>query len=240
MLYEKKRVFILILFAIIVLLLYLFIFKTNFFSIQTIKVLGNVQMSYDQIVNASLFNKGENIFKINIEDGENSILRLPYVKNCNIKRKLPNNIIIEIEERQEVANFSHGDHFAYIDEEGYILTIEEKKEGFLPQLTLEGNRHLKIGDNLFQLVNIENLDEFMIYSNELNLINIMKYINLTDNDNIMIQLNNNIKVAFGPFNNVKYKLRFLKSILEDIDSKNIKVSQIFFNKGENPIIVRND
>lgn len=229
-----------ILFVIIIFLLYLIVFKTNFFNIKTIKVLGNEQMAYDQIVNASLYNKGENIFEINIEDGENSIRRLPYVKNCNIKRNLPNSITIEIEEREKVATFSYRNNFAYIDEEGYILTIEEKKESSLPQITLEDNNHLETGDNLFQIVNINNLDEFILYSNELKLINIMKYINLTDNDNIMIQLNNNIKVAFGPFNNVKYKLRFLNSILEDIDSKNVKVSEILFNKGENPIIVRDN
>lgn len=238
---KKKRFRKLVLFVIIALSLYLFVFKTDYFNIKTIEVLGNNKLDYDKIIKASLCRKGENIFKVDIGSGEDSLLRLPYIKSCRIKRSFPNKITIEIDEREEKAVLSYNNYFAYIDEEGYILSKEEKNgEILLPQIFGLENFEFEEGDNLFNVVDIDNIEEFISYSNELKLLGAMKYINLTDNNNIMIQLNSDIKVAFGPFNNVKYKLRFLDKILEDINNKNIKISQILFNKGDNPIIVRDN
>ena len=89
--------------------------------------MGNKKLSYDKIIKASMCNIGENIFKINMKKGEESLKRLPYIKECKIKRKLPNEIIIEIEERKEVAIISYIGSFVYIDKEGYILKIGRKK-----------------------------------------------------------------------------------------------------------------
>lgn len=235
---KKKRFRKLMLFAIILLLLYLFVFKTDYFNIKTIKVSGNKKLSYDKIVKASLCKKGENIFKVDISNGEDSLLRLPYIKSCNIKRNFPNKITIEVQEREETGILSYNNQFAYIDKDGYILSIREKSgEVSLPIIFGLENFKLEEGDNLYEIVDNNNIEEFIRYGNELNVLGVMKYINLTDIDNAKIQLNNDIKVAFGPFNNVKYKLRFLDKILEDINNKNIKANQILFNKGDNPIIV---
>ncbi len=56
----------------------------------------------------------------------------------------------------------------------------------------------------------------------------MKYINLYDDNNIKIELIDGIKVAFGPLDNVKYKLSFLYEIIKDMEKKEVTVKQIFF------------
>lgn len=237
----RKRILKLFLFILILTLLYLFIFKTSFFNIKNIKVVGNHKMNYDKVVKASMCIQGENIFKINKKLGQESLNRLPYIKQSKIKRKLPKEIVIEIEERKEVAIIPYIGSFAYIDEEGYILSIEEKGgEIKLPQIFGLDLIDLEAGKNLFEQLEDDNVMKFIVLSKQGGLLSLMKYINFSDSNNIMIELKNGVKVAFGPIDNVKYKLSFLFNILEDVEKRNINIKQILLNKGSNPIIVTDD
>src|SRR5690606_13758469 len=94
-----------------------------------------------------------------------------------------------------------------------------------------------VGDNVFHKVKIENIEQFIGIAEQLGLLEKMKYIDFSDEKNITFQINENTNVAFGDLDNVKYKLDFLIKILEDLAKKDIKAKQIFFNKGENPVIV---
>lgn len=238
---RKKRIlnFILLLFMII--LIYLFVFKTNFFDIKNIEITGNKKLSNDQIIKASICMKGKNIFKINKNYCEESIKKLAYVKNVKITRKLPSTINVEIVEREEVAIIPYIGAFIYIDEEGYVLKIEERKGDVkLPQIFGLKLSNLQVGDCIFDNVERSGNLDFLILGKDAKLLEQMKYINFSNEENTMIELNNGIKVAFGPLNNVKYKLSFLSKILKDIEEKELVVKQILMNKGENPIIVIED
>lgn len=227
-----------LLLIIIFVSLYLIIFKTDYFNIKSIEVTGNKKLSYDTIVNASLCNKGENIFRINIKKGEESINRLSYIKYCKIKRKLPNKILIEVVEREEVAIFPYLGTIALIDKEGYILTIENDDNSLqLPRIIGLEPDEIKVGENIFYMIDREDVQQFINTAVQLGLLSKMKYVDFSDEKNVVFQINDNTNVAFGSLDNVKYKLSFLIKIFEDLNDKGIKAKQIFFNKGENPIIV---
>jgi cell division protein FtsQ len=235
---KRKRILNFVLFVMIITLLYLFAFKTKFFDVKSIEVSGNKKMSYEKIVNTSTFIKGENIFRVSKKLGEESLNRLPYIKNVKIKRKLPSTMIIEVEERKEIAIVPYIGSFVYIDDDGYILSIEGKKgETQLPQIFGLELVDLEAGENLFDKLEGNDIRDFIVFSEQAKLLQLMKYINFSDNNNTKVQLNNDIKVAFGPLDNVKYKLSFLSKILKDIEKKDLDVRQILFNKGDNPIIV---
>lgn len=186
-------------------------------------------------------NKGENIFRIDLDKSEESLKKLPYIKDCRVRRDFPDGIIIEIAERKDAAAIFKSGSVIYIDEEGYVLSIEEQKDDIsLPLILGLEQIDYEIGRNIFDETSIENIEEFIVYSKELNLLDIIKQMDFSDEKNIIIGLNSGTNVAFGPLNNVKYKLSFLNKMLEDIDNKNIKAKQILFNKGENPIIVRDN
>ena len=238
---KRRRILKLLLFVLVLTLLYLITFKTSFFNIKYIQVVGNHKMDYNKLVKTSMCIEGENIFKINKKLGEESLNRLPYIKQSKIKRKLPKGIIIEIQEREEVAIIPYIGSFVYIDEEGYILSIGEKNgEIKLPQIFGLDLINLEAGENLFEQLEDDNVMDFIVLSKQAKLLSLMKYINFSDNNNIRIELNNGIKIVFGPIDNIKYKLNFLLKILEDVEKKGIDVKQILLNKGENPIIVTDD
>ncbi|GFN35972.1 cell division protein FtsQ [Tepidimicrobium xylanilyticum] len=232
------KLFMLILIGIII---YLFIFKTDIFNIKRIEVIGNKNLKKDQVIKASLCNIGENIFNISKKNGEASLKRLSYIKEANIKRKLPDKIVIEIVERKEIAIIPYIGSYIYIDDEGYVLKIEEQNDE-VDLLRIDG---IKLenpieGDNLFHTLADEEMVVFFNYSNSLNLISLMKRVDFADKTNVVIELKNGVKVAFGLLDNVKYKLRFLNKIINDIEEKGINARHILFNKGDNPIVVTDD
>lgn len=226
-----------LLFIIIIILSYLFVFKTDFFVLSEITVEGNKKLNFVDIINASSCNIGENIFNIDIEKGEENLKLLPYIKDCKIKRQLPDKLIIEIEERKEVAVVEYLEHVFYIDNEGYILKIDNNKDVELPVIKGLDMVHYVEGDNIYQENYLNGLKEFIFYSEDLGILNIVNEIDLSNEEDINIELNDSTLVAFGPLNNVKYKLSFLIEILQDLEKKNIVARKIIFNKGENPIIV---
>lgn len=227
----------LVLLFLVVSLTYLSVFNTDIFLIKNIQVKGNKNLNKNTIIQGSLCKKGENIFRISREDCEKSIENLSYVKEAKIKRKLPNTIIIQIVEREEIAAIPYLGALAFIDVEGYVVKIGDKGEKTdLPKVfglnmdnLVEGNYILANGNSGVQ--------EFLQGSKEIGLLDRMRYINFTNEKNTMVELKDKTKIAFGPLNDVKYKLSFLWEILKDIEKKDLKVKQILMNKGDNPIIV---
>ena len=56
----------------------------------------------------------------------------PYIKNAKVEQKLPDELVITVEERKEAAAVPYGDQFILIDVEGMIL----RKTDVEPALTL--------------------------------------------------------------------------------------------------------
>lgn len=238
---NRKRILRLFLFVLTILAIYLLLFKTDLFNIKSIEVVGNQKLNEDQIIKASLCRRGENIFNISKKKGVESLMQLPYIKEANIERKLPDKLIIEVVERREIAIIPYIGSYIYIDEEGYILKIEGQNEE-VDLLRIDGIKleNPNPGDNLFHLFENDSIMEFFTFGNSSNLLTLMKRVDFADKDNIIIDLIDGIKVAFGTLDDVKYKLSFLNKIIEDIREKDIKAKQILFDRGDNPIVVTDD
>ena len=100
------RIFLLGLFVTLLIVLAL---NTDLFIINNIQVIGNNKLSKESIILGSSINIGENILKVRTKDGENNLRNLAYIKDVNIKRKLPKGIIIEIMRKEafQIKNLSY-------------------------------------------------------------------------------------------------------------------------------------
>ncbi|MBU5438173.1 FtsQ-type POTRA domain-containing protein [Tissierella sp. MSJ-40] len=234
---RRKMFFRFVLLIFIFSLLIMLAFKTTFFNINNIKVIGNKKMTYDNLVNASLIKSGENIFKVSTRTGEKALKNLPYIKEAKIRRKLPKTIIIEVDERKEIALIKNISTFLYIDIDGYVLQAKNNNEDKLPIIVGLNIDNLKPSDNIYSQIENKEIIDLITVSNSLKILPEIETIDMTDNNNINITLNNGISVAFGGIDNVKYKLSFLSKILKDIEEKEISCKMILMNKGENPIII---
>lgn len=239
---EKKRrrkrfVLRLILFFALGTISIAYLFKSGFFNINNINITGNNTLSKELLVNASGINKEENIFKISLSNGEDEIRKLPYIKVVKIKRKLPKTIDINVIERTGVAQIKSISTYMLLDMEGYILELRDNKTENLPTLTGFNINNILPGDNIFENQNGSKVEELIGDGDNHNMLSKIHEISYESEENINIILNNGISVAFGPLDNVKYKLRYLNEILIDIEENNRVVKMIMMNKGEHAILV---
>ena len=237
---RRKRFFRFILLMAILSLSVLFMLKSPFFNIENYKVEGNYKLSKEDIINASSISKGENIFKINKSMSEKDVSKLAYIKNIEIKRKLPRTILFNVEERVGVLQTRSISTMLLVDIEGFVLEQLDSVDENLPNITGFDLNNIVIGNNIFLESNKGEIIDFIVQSNESKLLNKSSKIDMTSLDNVNIELISGISVAFGTIDNVKYKLRLLNEILNDIDDKQIPCKMIIMNKGDNPILVIDD
>ena len=233
---RRRNLFRFILSLILISLLIVFALKTEFFVINDIKVIGNKNITKDTLINASSINIGENIFKISINSAEKSIKKLPYTKEINVMRKFPKGIAIEITERKEMAQIKDISSFILIDEEGQVLDIKDNNKENLPIIIGLKIKNKKPGNNIFSDTDSKKKLDFIKVGYESGVLQKIKEVDMADNNNINLTLIEDIGVAFGTLDNVKYKLDLLDEILRDIKKDQIPVKMILMNKGDNPII----
>lgn len=239
---KKNRLifFIIILLTSTFLILYT---KTSFFHILSIEVNGNEKITDEKLVLASGIIIDENIFKINLKMVRENILLHPYVKNVIVKRKLPNKIRIEVEERKEIAVINYIGSYIYIDEEGIILNILSEKNN--EEIIEIGGIEIlspQIG-NKIEFVDEEIEPRVFDFINNSNVLGLWKFFNkvtIDENQNVAIHMENGGEVAFGTLDDVKYKLNFLISILEELEIKNQGYRTIHLDKGNNAIIIKDN
>ena len=237
---RKKRRMLFIILILVIVLFFLIAFKTTLFIISNIEVRGNKKLTTDQVIKAIGNPKGENIFRISLNNMADNLDKHPYIKESVIKRKIPNKLLVNVKEREERLVLSMSNFNSYIDEEGFVLRIEPSIDSeSLPIIKGININNPIIGEkiNSDQYKYIDEMLDLIDVSIKLKLLNKMVQLDFSNVKDVTIILNNGISVAFGPLNNVKYKLNYINEILKDIEQKNIKCKYIYFNRGENPVIV---
>ncbi len=236
---RKRLIFIIIL--LLTSVFFILYTKTSFFHVSSIEVYGNEKITDDKLILASGIMIDENIFKINLKMAKENIMLHPYVKDVKVRRKLPNKILINIDERKEIAVIDYIGSHIYVDEEGIILNIlSEKNDEQIMEISGTEIDKPQIGNKIaFRHDNLEKkLLEFINYSRKLGLADSFNIVDIDENGKITIVMNTRAEVAFGTLDDVKYKLKFLVSILKELESKNQGYRVIHLDKGSNAIIIK--
>lgn len=237
---RRRNFFKFLLLLILITLGIVLIIKTDLFIIDNIKVLGNNKIQKEDLIKTGSINIGENIFKISIKSAEGNIEKIPFVKKIKIKRSYPRTITMEVLERKEIAQVKDISSFLIIDDEGNILDLKDDENENLPTIIgLEIDNKLP-GDNIFSEVEIGLKVEFIQVANSIELLSKIRQIDMGNIDSMSIKLFDDINIAFGNLNNVRYKLNLLDSTLKYIEAEDISCTMILMDKGENPIIVTDE
>lgn len=217
--YGKLKIYFCILIFLAV-LVFIIIFKTDFFLVKNIIVLDNYKISTEEVIAYSNIDSNDNIFKLKASDIEEKIEKNPYIKDVKLERDLPDKIIIDIEERKELASISNMDIYFVIDSEGYILkTVTTPPDtyivkGFEFDSFVEGE---KIN------VNNEDLNKALELCRLFQVSEIDLKPNIVYNDNNFEMLfKDNIKVKFGDGEEIEDKFNDFVAIFKDLQKKNIK------------------
>ena len=125
-----------------------FIFSSNFCNIEEVIIKGNDCLSEDEIFYKSGIQLGKNIFKLDLKKYIDSLKQEPRIKEVEIKRVIPNKIIISLKERKAAAIVHIGEEYFFSTKEGIVLSkIDKPEEGFaLPLLSGLEIDEIKIGE----------------------------------------------------------------------------------------------
>jgi cell division protein FtsQ len=124
--------------------------------VEDVIVEGNYRTSYEDLISALNFSENESILGVDIAKLQTQIEQLTWVKSCVVKRSFfPNNILVNIEERQVKAIWEYEGRFYPVDSEGNVIEVEEyEPDAPLLLLSGEGAPH-----HLAELLAVVNTDE---------------------------------------------------------------------------------
>ena len=225
-----KKLLLLILFLIILVLL----LSSSLFNITTISVIGNNKLSQEEIISLSKIQKHTNLFKINKLQSIENIKENAYIENVSIKRKIPNEIQIEVEERIPKYMLQFADSYVYINNQGYMLEISNERieVPILIGITTDLS-NIKAGNR----INVEDLKKMNMVinifetasSNEIG--HLITKIDISDDKNYTLILETEGKTVYlGDCSELNTRILYLKSILEQ--EKGIS-GELFLNEDLN-------
>lgn len=130
---QKKNFFLKLILLIFLLCAgFFFIIDSDVFSIHEVSVQNHNKLTEEKVIELSGVVFGTNTFKVKSEDIRQRIESDPYIKTAEIKRDLPDGLIITVIERQDTACIYFLDHWIVIDKEGFVLKTVETN----PKLTI--------------------------------------------------------------------------------------------------------
>lgn len=109
-------------------ILYAF-FDTDYFYVFQFNIVGTRLLTYSEIEQASGL-RGYNIFFIDPRAVERALVKMPEVKAARVTTRLPNDVTIEIEERQPIGVWLRGAETYWVDAEGILMRMRAQ----LPEL----------------------------------------------------------------------------------------------------------
>lgn len=106
-----------------------YIFSSNFFNIEEVIIKGNDYLSEDEIFSKSQIKLSVNIFKLDLKKSIDSLKQEPWIREVEIKRVIPDKIIISLKERKAAAIVHIGEEYFSSTKEGIVLSKIDRSEG---------------------------------------------------------------------------------------------------------------
>ena len=200
---------------------------SDLFGICNIEIVGNEQVSREQILEMSAIKFGDNIFLCNQIKTKNNLKSNPYVEKIKITRNLPDKIKIEITEKQKAYIIELDTQYAYIDNQGYVLEISDLKidkpvlQGYLTEKEniLPGNRL-----NEEDLERLGDILKIIKSSEEIQINDKIQKINMENKNNYILTLQELKKVIYiGDKSNLANKMLYIKAIIQREEGKEGKI-----------------
>lgn len=182
---------------------------TFLFPVKNVQVEGNAQYTVQEIKAASGIQEGNNLLRLSPDSVEAAVRQAcPYIRHVYLQRKLPNRVIITVEEAGAALALRQAQGYVLTtDEYEYIETTEQPFEGIAVYgVTVTPDRvgqPVAFADGQQQ----EQLEGLLKELNAQSITQITK-IDLTDPTQIRLQYSAQHIWKLGDLSNLAYKLRF--------------------------------
>ena len=121
-----------------------------FFRVSDIQVKGNIHYTPEEIIRASAIEEGDNLFFFDrIAAISRALSKLPYIEDIAVERRLPNKVIITVEESSALAYLELGEEQWTLDHRCKVLgkAAEGETEALIPVVGIRPGT-LMIGEQM--------------------------------------------------------------------------------------------
>ena len=98
----------------------------SYFNVNGIAVIGNEEVSDEEIIKLSGIKTGESVFDVHPLLVQHDIKKNLYIEKVNVNRKPPDKVEIIVKERGMLAQFRKDEKFVITDSEGMVLDISKE------------------------------------------------------------------------------------------------------------------
>lgn len=212
---KRKRI---LLGLMLILMICIGLLFTPIFNLKEITISGNEKVESQEIVTASGFVLGENIFKFKLNEAGETIAKIPYINSVILQRKLPGKIEISVTECIPLAYIQSADGMVVVDKDGKVLEKKTEEISYKLPILFDFKFDTYILGEKISENNNEKLQKILeitknLYNN--NLVKDVLSITTTKGE-IYLNFRDGLKVIVGDEENINGKLTMLKEVLKAI------------------------
>ncbi len=195
----------------------LIVSSTTLFKIEDILVEGESRYGDNDIIKSSNIHNGENLFFVKIKKIQETIqYEFPYIGEVEIKKKIPNKVIICVEEKSPIVEIEYNEQYLLVNKNRKIVDITNKKVDNICLIRGINIENPEKGRNIkFKNEETEFLSEEIINTVKKHEIDKIDLIDISNPMHIYMDYDKRIKLELGSFENLDYKIKTASVILKD-------------------------
>jgi len=193
---------------------------TPLFDLQHIVLNGNSRVTVDEVIKKGGIATGDNIFALNLKKIGDGVSKIPYIDTIEVKRGLPDKLIVNITECVPIAVMKTKKGYAVIDKNGKILeALTDKGTYMVPEImgfvseTVKPLEKISVKEEEIFKKTLEILRD--LYNN--NFIDVISSISVSEK-NIVMKKSDTFVIEMGGFEQFNAKIVMVKEILAGLPS----------------------
>ena len=205
-----------LLFLLCALLVFIVLFMTPLFNVRSITVSGNNVITLEEINNRIGDLDGENLLKVSRLDVEERLSEIAYIKEISInKNYFKTSLNINILEREAVGYLGFSGKNVLFDDECVILAETNEKPEDVPLIIgISDSESENTGLNMSK-ENIKIMIDCLKLMRELNLLEKVDNLNLSDETQIRFKYDDRLEVSCGAEIDLDRKLRLFEAMVNN-------------------------
>jgi cell division protein FtsQ len=136
------------------------------FLVRSLEIRGAELLPDERVRAVAAITAADNVIFLNTNEVQRRLMQLPHVYACSVRRRFPDTIIIEIEERVPVATLLLNNHLLELDNEGMVLReLDPAAEHTGPFITdVSGLGYVEVGQQLEHPALLKALEVYEAFS----------------------------------------------------------------------------
>ena len=214
---KSKKPLIIILIILLLICGLVFLMSSKLFEIKNIEIKNNSRVSKEEVEEFCEFDKYRNIFWVTKLGISKDLEKNAYVENIKIHKKLPNTLIIDINERVPKFMLQIADSYVYINNQGYLLEVSTENIGLPIILGFKTDlSNVEVGNrlNVEDLKRMDTIIKIVETASVHNIDSLITKIDISDDRNYTLILEGEGKTVYlGDATDLNTRMIYLSGIL---------------------------